>query len=141
MRRKFLISALAVSRSCINVIAIGQIKYKNTWSCSQWFRTLISEASAGFPESMVVTVVRAVSADAPDPIVDLMYLVVRKLEVCSKTDSASGSVAINSNESFKTPFNWLLSEIVKQSMFCQGKVGRQNLKPRKPLQKRQPFRS
>jgi hypothetical protein len=28
----------------------------------------MSDASAGFPESIDVTVVRAVSADAPDPI-------------------------------------------------------------------------
>lgn len=33
-------------------------------------RTVISDASAGLPDSMVVTVVRADSAEAPAPIVN-----------------------------------------------------------------------
>lgn len=66
--RRLRISALACSRSYTK---------RNSTKCQcasyrhlrQSDRTVISDASAGLPDNMVVTVVRADSAEAPAPIV------------------------------------------------------------------------
>ena len=102
--RKYRISAFAVSKSCKEIRKIQ--------SYTGWYPTCISEASAGFPES-IVTVVR-VSADTPDPIVipftysvpqrslnDVPYCGFWCTCVLFVSETASGVTAISSNDTAK----------------------------------------